>query len=212
MFYRTMVAGLVLTGLSVAALAHSGATGVVKERMDAMKAMGDAVKQIKPMMSGEAPYDSQTVRDAARVIDSHAGSAMTEKFPEGSTEAPSEALPVIWEEWSRFETLARQLSEAARGLEMAADNGLHGAGQMMGDGSGMMGDTGHMMGDGSGMMGDGSGMMGGGMMSGQSGMMGGDGSGGMMTAEDLGRMPADGVFVMMTQACSACHDRFRKED
>jgi cytochrome c556 len=32
-----------------------------------------------------------------------------------------------------------------------------------------------------------------------------------MSVEHIGQMPADGAFVMMTQVCSACHDRFREE-
>lgn len=190
MYCKPIVTGLAAAGLTATAWAHSGATGVVKERMDAMKEMREAVKRIKPMMSGEAAYDADVVRAAARVIDGHAGDALTAQFPEGSVADPSEALPGIWTDWSRFATLARQLSEAARGLEMAAGNGVHGAGHMMGD-------TGHMMGDGAGMMG---------------GMMGGGLSGAAVTADHLGQMPADGAFVMMTQVCSACHDRFRKDD
>ena len=75
---------------------------------------------------------------------------------------------------------------------MAADNGLHGDGHMMGGQSGMMGSN---------MMGDSSGMMGGGMMM-------GDG----VSAEHIGQMPADGAFMMVTQTCSACHDRYRLDD
>jgi hypothetical protein len=80
---------------------------------------------------------------------------------------------------------------AARGLALAADNGLaHEQGGMS---------TGTMMGGGSMMGGNVSGMMGGGMMSG-------------MTAADIGAMPADAAFAMASQVCSACHTRFRAED
>jgi len=203
-FKKLVLCGAALAGLSAAAFAHSGATGVVKERMDAMKSMGDAVKRIKPMMSGEAAYDEAAVREAAQAIADEAGTAMTKKFPEGSTDHPSEVLPRTWDEWDRFTGLAQQLEVAANGLAQAAGNGRHG--------------DGHMMDDQSGMMGDHSGMMGGGMMGGQSGMMGG----GMMmgngefpegvTASQIGQMPADGAFMMLTQTCSACHDRYRKDD
>ncbi len=47
-----------VAGLSGAAvLAHSGATGIVKERMEGMMAMGDAVEAVTPMMRGEGPVD-----------------------------------------------------------------------------------------------------------------------------------------------------------
>ena len=36
------------------ALAHSGATGIVKERMDGMAAMQKAVKAVTPIMRGQS--------------------------------------------------------------------------------------------------------------------------------------------------------------
>lgn len=197
----TILAAIAVTGMAAAALAHSGATGIVKERMEAMKAMGDAVKAVTPMMQGEAEYDADVMRDAARSFQAHSGEAMTELFPEGSNEAPSEAKDLIWSDWERFEELARDLGVYAKGLEGAVGNGLAGggnmgAGSMMGGGSGM--GSGSMMGGGS-MMGSGSGMM-------------GDAATGMMSAEDIAQMPADAAFNMTTQVCSACHSRFRAED
>lgn len=185
MTYKMMIAGLCAAGIAAGAWAHSGAMGVVKDRMDAMKAMGDAVKRIKPMMSGEAAYDAAAVQAAARAIAEEAGAAMTKKFPEGSVGGVSEALPEVWSDRVRFEALARDLETTARGLERAAENGTHGAGHMSGDMSGMMGGT--------------------------SGKMGTDHMAGAMSVEHIGQMPADGAFVMMTQVCSACHDRFREE-
>lgn len=198
-FSKMILGGAAIVGLSAAAFAHSGATGVVKERMDAMKSMGEAIKRIKPMMSGEAAYDKAAVGEAAQAIAKEAGDAMTRKFPEGSIDHPSEVLPRTWDEWERFVALADQLELAASGLAMAASNGVHGDGHMMGGQSGMMGDT-------SDMMGGQSGMMGGGMMMGNGGLPNG------MTAEQIGQMPADGAFMMLTQTCSACHDRYRKDD
>ena len=198
-FRQLVFGGAAIVGLSATAFAHSGATGVVKERMDAMKSMGEAIKQITPMMSGEAAYDQAAVRAAAQSIAKDAGEAMTSLFPEGSTDHPSEVLPRTWDEWDRFVALADQLQVAASGLALAAGNGLHGDGHMMNDQSGMMG-------AGSGMMSGGAGMMGGGMMMGNGGLPSG------MTAEQISQMPADGAFMMLTQTCSACHDRYRKDD
>lgn len=197
---KFILGGAVTAILAMGAWAHTGATGVVKERMEAMKSMGEAVKSIKPMMTGAAAYNAEAVRKAARTIAAQAGEDMTALFPEGSDDAPSEVLPTVWSDRERFEYLASALEQAALGLEKAAGNGLH-AGQtgMMGNQSGMMG----------GMMGDQSGMMGQGGMMGWGGMMG---QGGMMNADHIGQMPADGAFIMMTQVCSACHDRFREED
>ena len=196
-FRQLVLGGAAIASLSAAAFAHSGATGVVKERMDAMKSMGDAIKRIQPMMSGETGYDEAAVREAAQAIAAEAGKAMTGKFPEGSNEHPSETLPRTWEEWDRFTALATQLETAAQGLALASGNVLHGAGHMMSGQSGLMG--GNMMGDSSGMMGNGMMMSDGAMPQG-------------MTAEQIGQMPADGAFMMVTQTCSACHDRYRQDD
>ena len=198
-FRKLFLGGVAIIGVSAAAFAHSGATGVVKERMGAMKSMGEAIKRIKPMMSGETAYDAAAVREAAQAIAEEAGKTMTGRFPEGSTDHPSEVLPRTWEEWERFVRLADQLETAANGLALAAGNGRHAEDHMMSGQSGMMGDT-------SGMMGGQSGMMGGGMMTGNGAFPDG------MTAERIGQMPADGAFMMVTQTCSACHDRYRKDD
>ena len=177
----------------VGAFAHSGATGIVKERMEAMKAMGDATKTGGAMFSGEASYDAATIREAAETIRGHAGSAMTELFPEGTNASPSEAKETIWQDWETFAAMARQLEVMAEGLARAADNGPGGtpmaSSNMMG-GAGMMGGSGGMMG-GSGMMGS---------------------SAPMMDADHLAEMPAEAVFTMMSQTCSACHTRFRAEE
>jgi cytochrome c556 len=189
-----------VAGLSGAAvLAHSGATGIVKERMEGMMAMGDAVEAVTPMMRGEEAFDAERLREAARTFAAHSGEEITSRFPEGSTEAPSEAKDEIWEDWDRFAALAEQLKTSAEGLEQAAGNGLSGAGGHM-SGESMMGDAGSMMGDTGSMMGGGSSMMGGSTAMGSG-----------MSAEHIAQMPADAAFEMTTQVCSTCHTRFRED-
>ena len=48
--------------------AHSGATGVVKERMALMKTLGGEIKKIAAMFKGEAAYDPGEIAAAARRI------------------------------------------------------------------------------------------------------------------------------------------------
>ena len=217
---RTAILALAATLAGAAALAHSGATGVVKERMEAMDDMNEAVKRIAPMFQGQAEYNADTVREAAATIGGHAGEAMLRLFPEDSTDMPSEARPAIWQDWERFEALSRQLETTARGLGLAAVNApgtagagagtTLGAGAMMGS-SGAQSDAGAMMGSSSasGMMGSSSGA--GSMMGSGAGAMMGGGGAFAMSAQDIGKMPATGAFVMMSQTCSACHTRFRAE-
>lgn len=102
------------------ASAHSGASGVVKERMDAMVSVGDAMKKITAMFKRQTPYDAKELARLSAVIANQGGSKLTKMFPEHSLDKPTEALPRIWERWDRFETLAMQLSERAITLEGAA--------------------------------------------------------------------------------------------
>ena len=81
--------------VSIAAIAHEGASGVVKERMDGMKAIGQQVKIMVPMMKGTLPYDPAKVAQSAEIIERHAGENFTSLFPEGSDGKPSEAHPTI---------------------------------------------------------------------------------------------------------------------
>jgi cytochrome c556 len=174
--------------VQIEASGHTGATGVVKERMELMKSIGDATKAIAEMMKGAVAYDAAKVEDLAMTIERHAGEAMTEKFPKDSLDHPSEALPAIWSDWDRFSELSDQLAAYAGALQKAADNPRPIAGS-----SSMM-QRGNMMTQGSGMMAQGGGMM-----------MGGNGP----SADHLATMPPDAAFMHVTQTCSACHQDFR---
>ena len=194
---KVVISAALLAATGLAALAHSGATGVMKVRMDAMGEMGDEMKRLAPMMRGQTEYDPDVVRSAADTMIGHAGAQMTELFPEGSNGEPSEALDTIWEDWEEFAALAEALRTSAEGMKLAADNGLAGPGEMPGGG---------MMGTGQGMMGGNQPMMGAGQ-----GMMG-TAPTQMMTTEMLAEMPVNAGFVAVTQTCSACHQKFRAED
>lgn len=110
-------APLVLAG---AVLAHSGATGVVKERMDAMSSMADSMKVIVPMMRGQTTYESAAFAQAAQDISDQAGQSLVDMFPAGSLMAPSEASEVIWSDFDRFAGLALTLEDQAEALALAA--------------------------------------------------------------------------------------------
>ena len=103
--------------------AHSGATGVVKERMEAMKEMGKSIKAIAQMVTGKSPFVADGVKAGARLIAGHAGEKITMLFPEGSNQHPSEASAEIWTDWKRFSELAIDLETTASGLIDAADQG-----------------------------------------------------------------------------------------
>ena len=93
--------------LPVTPFAHQGATGVVKQRMDAMSEMGDAMGVMADMVKGKRPFDPEQVRASAAQLVQHADK-LVELFPdseESRSGAKTEALPVIWDDWDRFVSL-----------------------------------------------------------------------------------------------------------
>ena len=92
--------------------AHSGAKGIVKQRMEMMKDIGVKMKALGAMAKGSVPFDREEAAAAARTIAGH-GAEIPNMFPHGSMEAPSEALEVIWTDWQKFEGVAMDLSKSA---------------------------------------------------------------------------------------------------
>ncbi len=115
-------AALVASILSASGLAysHSGATGIVKHRMDAMSDIAKSMKAIGAMIKGETGFDAAVVKSAASSIAGHA-ERIPELFPEGSMDKPSEALPSIWEDWAGFTSIAKDMGREAKELAAAAD-------------------------------------------------------------------------------------------
>ena len=102
-----------LLWLALPSMAHEGATGIVKERMDAMESMAKAMKSITQTIKSGRDFASitrqaQIIRDLAEKIAS--------LFPAGSTGHPSGAKPIIWKQWADFEAKARALSSESEKL------------------------------------------------------------------------------------------------
>ena len=171
---------LMFVGAATAALAHGKATGIVKERMDGMVELQEAMKAIGPMMQGKTDFDANVVREQAARMKAHAGDSISEKFPEGSGGMPSEANAEIWQDWETFVDLAIRLEMLSTALEQGAENGL-------------MKDSSHGSMMNSETMQD---MMSGNMTE-------------MMDTNQLAEMPVDGLFMMIGKTCSACHEKFR---
>jgi cytochrome c556 len=113
----TAIAAFLVTG----AQAHMGATGVVLERMEAMKSIASAVKAIKGQLTSDN-YSSTVVSENAALIEAHSGKAFTKLFPKGSEGAPSEASPLIWKDLAAFEKIADDLKESAGILKGVASD------------------------------------------------------------------------------------------
>ncbi|MDE0034017.1 MAG: cytochrome c [Deltaproteobacteria bacterium] len=119
---RLTVAVLVLVLAAGTVYAHRGATGIVKERMDAMMSLGDAMKALTAMMRGKRPYNVERVRNYATTVARHGSEDMTRLFPEGSLQHPTRAKPAIWADWEHFSALATELTVYAGVLKSAAAN------------------------------------------------------------------------------------------
>ena len=104
---------------------HSGVTGIIKERMDAMKDMGDKSKVVADMFKGKAAFDQAAVVDAAESFILH-GKGMKEVFPdthESRHGKKTEALPVIWEEWDDFAAQVDEFVALSESLAQTAQAG-----------------------------------------------------------------------------------------
>lgn len=115
---KRLNSALCLTLLASAALAHSGATGVVKERMDMMKDLGATLKSLSVMSRSEI-YNQEFVETSARDMKLHAAH-MADMFPVGSDAKPSEVRPEIWTDRAKFDALFVELSVAAEALAASA--------------------------------------------------------------------------------------------
>jgi cytochrome c556 len=118
----TLLVSLILLASVPLALAHKGATGVVKERMDLMKRQKDDMKVIGLMAKGRTPFDASKAAEAARDIEITAKN-IHELFPEGTFGHPSEAKAAIWTKWDTFTDDADALGASAKALAAALDSG-----------------------------------------------------------------------------------------
>jgi cytochrome c556 len=93
--------------------AHEHATGVVKERMDAMTSMAKHHKTIGERI--KAKRDLAGVKADAEAIAALA-SHIAHLFPAGSTQPPTQARAAIWQNWADFESKATALATASKKL------------------------------------------------------------------------------------------------
>ena len=111
-----MCLSAIAIGLSAAAMAYSGATGIIKERMDFFKRSKDNMKAINMHLRGG---DYRAIVPLAEDIRDWA-SKMPDYFPQGSDGKPSEAAPEIWTDSDGFTQAARNHYKAANTLVSAA--------------------------------------------------------------------------------------------
>ena len=124
--YKTFAAFLTLFVLTLSSnpasvSAHSGAKGIVKERMELMKDIGKAMKILGAMARGKVPLDSAKVKAAADSIARH-GQKIPALFPKGSTKGVTEAGPRIWKDPEGFQKSTNEMVDAARNITEQSKN------------------------------------------------------------------------------------------
>ena len=98
------------------ALAHEGATGIIKERMDNFSA---ARNYMKAMRGAVGANDFAKIDEITSKMMPWA-ETMGDFFPEGSDKSPSEAAPTIWSDRAGFEMKITAYHEAIQALNAAA--------------------------------------------------------------------------------------------
>jgi cytochrome c556 len=93
------LAGVALLAAVPLSAAHEGATGIIKERMDAMQTISQTMKSIRQQIEANrnlaaVPEEAARIQAIAKRIPSW--------FPPGSITKPTDALPVIWQRWGNF--------------------------------------------------------------------------------------------------------------
>jgi len=113
---KLSIIGVIGIVLSHAALAHEGhehATGVVRERMELMTDMGKRLLAISKRLRANKELDR--IAPDARAIKEASGK-ITAEFPPGSTQFPTAAKPVVWQQWDDFGEKVRKLQSEAEKL------------------------------------------------------------------------------------------------
>ena len=94
--------------------------GPIRDRHDLMKSMGQSAEDINNAQNlGTEGFDVAVIQREALLISNNAAQ-IPGLFPKGSTDPHSRALPAIWENWDKFESLAKALQDSALSLSNAA--------------------------------------------------------------------------------------------
>lgn len=98
--------------------AHEGATGIVKERMDAMSEMACAMRLVADMVKGRRELEPRDTEVLAQTITAHAAE-IPSLFPDTQDSREgrgTEARSSIWDRWTEFVSRAQRLEEQGERL------------------------------------------------------------------------------------------------
>ncbi len=113
MYFRSLGWAGVFAVFALGALAHSGVKNpAVMARMEAMSAVGDAMKVLGDMAKGKTAFDAAKAEDALKALQIEA-EAIPALFEAREDDPKSEALPSIWEDYEDFSAQAQAMGAAA---------------------------------------------------------------------------------------------------
>ena len=116
MLKKTILAAFFVTAAAAAASAESDA---IAARQKILKSFGEAAKPVGAMLKGEQPFDLALVQHALKTY-VEGTKELPKLFPEDSkTGEKTEALPRIWDEKARFESLYAKLGEDSAAAQAA---------------------------------------------------------------------------------------------
>ena len=100
--------------------APAGPIGDRQALMQEMKAEAESITEAFNI--GDEGFDVAMIARAAQqmAVNAHQIPAL---FPPGSSGPQSRALPLIWQRWSAFEKMAKELEQSASSLSQAASSG-----------------------------------------------------------------------------------------
>jgi cytochrome c556 len=100
--------------------AHEGATGIIKQRMDAMEQLAQMIKSIEER-AGRGGEFATIANDAASL--KLLTAKMPEMFPPGSDQHPSDVNKAVWTRRAEFDAINRKLEQALGQMAVAAERG-----------------------------------------------------------------------------------------
>lgn len=116
-----VLVGLLLIGC--AGLRGGAAPDPIDERQAMMQQMAAEAQDITEAFNiGAEGFDVAVIARAAQQMAASAHQ-IPALFPPGSTGPQSRALPLIWQRWSSFEQIAKELEQSAFSLSQAASAG-----------------------------------------------------------------------------------------
>lgn len=115
-----LAGGVALALIAAAAMAHKGATGVVKMRMDSMGVAKTHIERLAKIAGGQSVWSAAEVSTLASAIADEMA-ATPDHFATRDLSPPTEAVPAIWEEMGDFADLSQASAKAARAVATAPD-------------------------------------------------------------------------------------------